>query len=119
MSRPRKLSQTLSQSNSKRKQNNTNVRHLLNNLCSVAGEISDICKVKTSQGELLNQQELSNLKVAAEILRSTRESQLKAKLLKNQEEFNNQQPPLQLDSKTILDLLKTLKDKDVVDVKPI
>lgn len=106
------------------KQKNTNVRHLLNNLCSVAGEISDICKKSTSQGKLLNPQELKNLQVASEILRSTRESQLKAKLLKSQKEESQQSQPqlVQLDSASILEFIKqTNKIKvkeEAVDAEP-
>jgi cell division FtsZ-interacting protein ZapD len=93
-----------------------NVRNLLGEACKVAGDISEICRKKTSAGELLNQNELSNLKVATEILRTTRESQLRAKALKQMEderkqikELQMQPQPVQLDSTTITQLLESMK----------
>jgi hypothetical protein len=124
----KKHRQNLPKQHKKPLKRQVDVRHLLGEACRVAGEISDICRQKTSKGELLNQNELSNLKVATDILKSTRESQLKAKALKQVEEerklhlSNQDQPQLvQLDSATIASLIDSMKSRqakpEVVDAE--
>lgn len=125
-------SQNVSQSNSKtnskqskQHKKQTNVRSLLNDICEVAGQITKTLEKSTSQGKLLNPQELKNLQVASDILRSTRESQLKAKLLKShqkEQEQLNQPQPIQLDSASILEFLKQANKakskEEAIDVNP-
>jgi UDP:flavonoid glycosyltransferase YjiC (YdhE family) len=80
-------------------------------MCDLAGEITGICSKKTRIGELLNTQELNNLKLAAEILRTTRESQLKAKILKNHQEEVQPQPLKEVSSKDLMDFMKKVQTK--------
>ena len=59
--------------------NKINIRSILNNACGVASEIVSICKSKTSVGQLLDDDELKNFKIATDLITKTRQLSIQAK----------------------------------------
>lgn len=99
---------------SAKQNNNVNVRKLLNDACIVAGNIISQLGDKTANIELLNSNELSNFKVAVEVLKNSRELTLKTNALKAaQKEIQAvQQPLVEIDTATLLRLTKGNKDEN-------
>jgi hypothetical protein len=90
-----------------------NVRNLLNDACMVAGQIINILGSKTSNLELLSPHELQNFKVAAEVLKTSRELHLKTSALAAAtRDLNAINAPLQeIDTKTLLKLTRGNRDE--------
>ena len=63
----------------KSKFSSPNVRAFLNQACSVANEIVSICGITTKAGNLLNDEELKNFKVATDLLTRARQLTIQAK----------------------------------------
>lgn len=59
--------------------NKHNVRSILNHACGVASEIVSICKSKTSAGQLLDDDELKNFKIATDLITKTRQLSIQSK----------------------------------------
>jgi hypothetical protein len=95
------------------KDKQVNVRTLLNEACIVAGDIIGILGSKTSNLELLSPHELQNFKVAAEVLKTSRELTLKTNALAAAtKDINAINAPLQeIDTKTLLKLTRGNKDE--------
>ena len=56
-----------------------NVRQFLNQSCAIAMEMVSICGAKTKTGQLLNDDELKNFKVATDLLTKARQLTIQAK----------------------------------------